>query len=54
MGLFVSYFGTEDAVQDNIELYFSAKFFQVYFKDNPNTWGAGNDWVDYKIGTEIC
>ncbi|CDW72160.1 UNKNOWN [Stylonychia lemnae] len=54
MALFISYFGTEEGVQDNIHRYFTAKFYQIFFEDNPYTWGTGNDWVYMPIGIEIC
>ncbi|CDW78965.1 UNKNOWN [Stylonychia lemnae] len=54
MALFISYFGTDDGVQENIHTYFTANFYQIYFEDNPYTWGTGNDWVYMPIGLEIC
>eukprot|EP00347_Sterkiella_histriomuscorum_P001005 403373704 len=54
MGIFVSYFGTKDGVQENIDTYFTTNVFQVYFVDNPNTWGTGNDWQQTPLDLEIC
>eukprot|EP00347_Sterkiella_histriomuscorum_P014517 403360576 len=54
MGIFVSYFGTRHGVQENIDTYFTTNVFQVFFEDNPNTWGTGNDWQQTPINLEIC
>eukprot|EP00347_Sterkiella_histriomuscorum_P004199 403361367 len=54
MGIFVSYFGTKDGVQENIDTYFTTNVFQVYFEDNPYTWGTGNDWQMTSMDLEIC
>eukprot|EP00347_Sterkiella_histriomuscorum_P006039 403354296 len=59
MGIFVSYFGTKDGVQEQVlteitsRTYFTTNVFQVFFQDNPNTWGTGNDWQQTPINLEI-
>lgn len=54
MGLYVSYFGETVGVQDEIDTYFIPKFYQIYFMDDPNTWGTGLDWQLFPIHIEKC
>ncbi|CDW89446.1 UNKNOWN [Stylonychia lemnae] len=55
MGIFISYFGKRDGnIQENIHTYFTTQIFQVFFEDDPNTWGTGSDWQQTEIELQLC
>ncbi|CDW88410.1 UNKNOWN [Stylonychia lemnae] len=54
MGLYISYFGEDPTVQNEIDTYFTAKFYQAFFQDDPSTQGSLLDWKSQELETEIC